>query len=281
MARQKDDVEFIQLKWDGESLAVTDRSLCSTLLGYKILGNALSSFLLDGEGLLAPLTTDRGTVVFRFSFEGRGWTPTGCGKPFETYSDNRSEMPHIVGESEPSLIKRVRRYLLYTRGQDPLGRLYSSADGLNFELLLTRSNHTVPQVLNQGFDGRPYLVTDSSKGWLRNPMVAYPLRDDDTFGEAVVIHDEGGIRDDKGDSIPFVDHGVGVNLHLQGRWRHFIWYRVCDLKERTPHSFQTELKKMLGQPKKRFENGGLYAAEVAYDRITNVPYSWGDETALC
>jgi hypothetical protein len=266
--------EYISLKWDGQSLTVTDRTLSETLLGHRLLGNALSGFHLTEDGWLAPFTTDQGTVVYRFSFDGQGWRPTDCGRPCATYRADYAEMPHQVGESEPSLVRVGNRYLLYTRGKDPYGRLYHSTDGLNYELLVARPNHTIPQVLNQGLDGKAYLVTNPSLGWLRNPLVAYPMRDDATFGEPVVIHDQGGIRDDQGDSIPFVDHGVAANVHLEGRWRHFLWYRVCDLKERTPHSFQTELKKKLGQPKPRSQSSGLYLAEIEYDRATHVPYHW-------
>jgi hypothetical protein len=104
---------------------------------------------------------------------------------------------------------------------------------------------------------------------LRNPLVVYPMIDE-TFREPLVIHDQDGIRDDKGPSVPFVDHAVGVNLFLEGRWRHLLWYRVCDLKERTFHCFQKEVSKEFhkdGKPAARSPIGGLYLAELEYEQI--------------
>ena len=76
------------------------------------------------------------------------------------------------------------------------------------------------------------------------------------------------MRDDKGDKIPFVDHGQGMNLNLEGRKQHLIFYRVCDLKERTLYGFQAGLKRQLqgdkGPIPKR-ATSGVYAAELVYD----------------
>jgi hypothetical protein len=80
----------------------------------------------------------------------------------------------------------------------------------------------------------------------------------------VIVHDQDGIRDDAGESIPFVDHPVASNVFLEGRWRHFLLYRVSDLRERTPHAFQPELRKFLGTPKPRSEKSGLYLVEIVY-----------------
>ena len=46
------------------------------------------------------------------------------------------------------------------------------------------------------------------------------------------------VRGDKGDSKPFVDHAIASNVFLEGRWRHFVLYRVVDLMERSLHGFQ-------------------------------------------
>ena len=267
-------LEFMQLKSDGRSVSVTRREMCDHMLGYTLMGDALSYFLLDGDSFLAPFTTSDGIVVFRFKFNGSQWVAVENGEPFMTCQ--KSVWFSLPGECEPSIVRHGEMYLIYTRGNDPKGRVYSSSDGLNYKFLFERDNNTVPQALNMGLDGSLYLTTNPNKDMLRNPLVAYPMIGED-FGESVVIHDEGGIRDAKGDKIPFIDHGVGVNLYLKDRWRHFMWYRVCDLKERSLHSFQegasSEIHGQSG-PKERSNTGGLYMVEIEYDQVKNVPFNW-------
>ncbi len=266
--------EFMQLKWDGRRISVTKREMCDHLLGYRLFGPPLSYFYLDADSLLAPLSTSEGIVVFRFDFDGSQWVATESGKPFMICHDSISF--NLPGELEPSIVKRGDTYLIYTRGNDSKGRVYASSDGLNYELLFERDNRNVPQSLNTGLDGSLYLLTNPSLGMLRNPLVAYPMIGE-SFGEAVVIHDEDGIRDDKGDKVPFIDHGVGVNLYLDGRWRHLLWYRVCDLKERSFHSFMEETAKEIhgaDGPTARSDTGGLYLVEVEYAQVADVPFGW-------
>jgi len=258
--------EFMQIKWDGKTISVTRREMLDTLLGYTLLGTPLSYFLIDEGAFLAPFLTNKGMVVFRFEFDSEKWTPVSCGRPFMTF---RTEVPGVnclPGESEPSILKRDDHYLIFTRGNDTNGRVYISEDGLNFELLFARPNNMIPQVLNKGLDSNIYLATNPSMDMLRNPLLAYPMIND-SFGEPVMIHDEGGIRGCEGKSIPFVDHAVGVNLYIEGRWRHFIWYRVCDLRERPWGGHSPDLKK-------RNMIGGLYVAEIEYNQLVNVPFVW-------
>ena len=134
--------------------------------------------------------------------------------------------------------------------------------------------HTVPQALNQGLDGNLYLATNrfpaSPAVWIRNPLVLLPL-DKDGYGDPIVVHDEGGIRNDTGDSIPFIDHAVASNVSLEGRRRHLLWYRVCDLKERTAYPYQTDLAKLIGKPRPKRPTSGLYLAEIVYSPGEQIP----------
>lgn len=272
---QQSDVvfEFMQVSWDGENFSVTDRELCGSLLGHKLMGPTFSYFLPDGDSFLAPFTTVDGIIVFRFEFNNGHWIPVECGQPFMTFHRNMDELYFLPGEFEPSIAKRGNQYLIHTRGNDPHGRLYASTDGLNYQLLSARSNNTVPQIMSTGLDGSIYLATNPNLDMLRNPLVVYPLNDDG-FDEPVIIHDEEGIRDDQGDKIPFVDHAVGVNLWLENRWRHFLWYRVCDLKERTMHAFMHDAQEKYHQSgiQSRSENGGLYMVELEYAQQPDGPH---------
>lgn len=261
--------EWMQVRWDGSRFTIERRTLSDTLLGHRLKGPCISYFLEDADGFLAPLTTSAGIVVFRFDFKEGEWQAAAAGKPFLT-ARGTGPIANLIGENEPSIQKTDRGYCVYTRGIDPVGRLYSSRDGLNYEFRTQRYNNAVPQVLNKGLDGSLYIATNPNMDMLRNPLVIYPLTDrsfdlPNCVAAPVVIHDQDGVRDASGDSIPFVDHGVGVTLLLEGRRRHFLWYRVCDLKERTPHAFQSQLKAMLGQPKPRAAFGGLYVCELGWD----------------
>ncbi|MEO7652070.1 MAG: hypothetical protein ABIZ80_16525, partial [Bryobacteraceae bacterium] len=132
-------------------------------------------------------------------------------------------------------------------------------DGLQYTLLFDHKNHTVPQGLSQGLDGTMYLATNTGPGFLRNPLYAFPLLDG-KFGDPLTIHDEKGLRDPKGAEVPFVDHGVGGNFLLGGRWRHLFCYRVCDLRETNGD----------GAPPK--PHTGLYLAEMEYGKVTHTPF---------
>jgi len=270
--------EIMQVRWDGKKFEVTQRTFIETLLGKQLTGLSLSHFLIEGEYLLAPLSTKEGIVVFRFEFKNGQWQAVTCGKPFITYR-GATPIANLIGENEPSLQKKGKEYYVYTRGTDPVGRLYRSQDGLNYQLLTERFNNTVPQALNKGLDGSLYIATNPNMDVLRNPLVIYPLVErsfdiPNYTAEPIIIHDQDGVRHCAGDSIPFVDHAIGVNQFLEGRWRHLLWYRVCDLKERTPHAFQPELKAMLGEPKARAAFDGVYMCELMYGECRELPYSF-------
>jgi hypothetical protein len=259
--------EFMQIRWDGRFLKITERTLMDYALGLTLSGVCISYFCPDGPDFLAPLTTNQGTTIYRFAYDGTGWRIVARGEPFMEHHGTNGIVS--CGETEPSLQRISECFVLYTRGADPVGRVYRSADGLKFTKWFERRNLMVPQVLNQGLDGSLYLATNPNWDMLRNPLVVYPMIDE-TFREPLVIHDQDGIRDDKGPSVPFVDHAVGVNLFLEGRWRHLLWYRVCDLKERTFHCFQKEVSKEFhkdGKPAARSPIGGLYLAELEYEQI--------------
>lgn len=274
-------LELMQIRWDGQTLSVSPGVLVTQLLGLELSGDsAVSTCCNRGESLLLPLGVAGQICVFQFDWNGRQWIATDHGEPFTTNPCCASlpGEPYKIGpgEMEPSLKKQDGRYLLYTRGTDPVGRLYESADGLNYRWILNKPNHTVPQVLNQGLDGSLYVATNPGPGMLRNPLLAYPLHGD-RWGEPLTIHDQDGIRDDHGTTIPFVDHGIAANVVLEGRWRHLIFYRVCDLKERTLHPFQIDAGQDLeihgksGPLSRKLPTSGLYLAEFEYEQGTNLP----------
>lgn len=272
-------LEFMQIHWDGETLQV-ERELRETLMGYKLLAQGITSFLPDGAGILAPFLTDHGLVVFRFAYQNGCWVAVAHGEPFFT-NWNSQEMGEVdymgSGESEPSIASADGCYWIYTRGgeSNPVGRLYRSTDGLNYQLFLAAPAHTVPQPMSQGLNGELYVATNPFPGsegpWLRNPLMVKTFTGDG-FSELEILHDVDGIRDDQGDKIPFVDHAAGSSIYLEGRWRHFVLYRLCDLRERTAYAFQIELQQKLGTPKPRTETGGTYMVEFAYDRVTHTPF---------
>ena len=128
-------------------------------------------------------------------------------------------------------------------------------------------------------DGSLYVACNYSPGWVRNPLEAVPW-EQDHFGKPFVLHDQDGVRGDKGDSKPFVDHAIASNVFLEGRWRHLIFYRVCDLMERSLHGFQ--LKQGFGDvvygkgkgPIPRRPWSGMYVVELEYEHVTAPPYQF-------
>ncbi|NLX04865.1 MAG: hypothetical protein GXY33_06955 [Phycisphaerae bacterium] len=265
-------IEVIGVRWDGSALTVTGRELMKHALGYRLQGVALSHFCPKGQDWLAPFVTDQGIVVFRLAFSDGGWRFASCGEPFVTH--RRQDWFFSVGESEPSIQECDGTYVATTRGADGKSRVYRSSDGLNYTLWFERDHPHVPQALNKGLDGSLYLATNPGVGWLRNPLAAFPLADG-AFGEAIVVHDQDGIRDDKGEKVPFIDHGVGSNVYLEGRWRHLLWYRVCDLRERTFHRHQAAVAQQFhgsGGPIARRAESGLYVAELEFDSVTAQPF---------
>ena len=257
-------VDFVQLRWDGKSLTIISRESVVSLLGVRVGRVGLSNYLPQDVGFLCPFAADDGsaTTVIRFDWNGKRWAPTAAGKPFITAvvpEEQKRLRVYRYLETEASIQKLDDRYLVYTRGRDPKGRVYVSSDGLNYKFLFDRTSPTSPQTLNKGLDGSLYMATNQAQGFPRNPLVAYPLGDNQ-FRDGTIIHDEKGIRDSKGPEVPFVDHGVGVNILLEGRWRHFFLYRICDLRETNGEG---------AAPK---PNTGLYMAEMEYERVTQPPH---------
>jgi hypothetical protein len=206
--------------------------------------------------------------VLRFDYVNGRWQVSRSGRPFgiTTGPNGRwqgtadGKVAGAPREIEPSIVKVPDGYLVYTRGgNNARGRIYRSQDGLNYYFVSDHWNHTVPQVLNQGLDGSIYLTTNTGPGWLRNPLLAFALRGE-SFVNPIIVHDEKQIGDDKQKEVPFVDHGVGANVFLNGRWRHLLCYRVLDLRETDGH----------GAPP--MPQTGLYLAEFEYDTISHVPF---------
>ncbi len=262
--REDRTIEFIQLRWDGKALHRTGREFVDKFHGIGVGRVPLSNCLEQDQGFLCPFPADDGShiVVVRFDWDGKRWKTAAAGKPFGSAPEPKatgSAYVYRYRETEPSIQFVDGRYLLHTRGRDPKGRIYSSSDGLDYTLVFDHPNHTVPQVMNQGLDGSLYVSTNTGPGYLRNPLLAFPIMGQ-KLAEPLVIHDEKGLRDPKGNEVPFADHGVGGNFFLDGRWRHLFLYRVCDLRE-------TNGDGMAPRP-----HTGLYLAEMEYSRTTSVPF---------
>jgi hypothetical protein len=241
-------VQFQQLKWANGKLEVTNSELPSPLR-EKAKNQGFNCVPL-GSAFLCPCVAVDGTVVIKFEFVEGQWKATYTSKPF---LQNKFEI-------EPSIRKTEEGFLVYTRGSgDRRGRIYRSIEGLEYYFVSDHWNYTVPQVMNQGLDGSIYLTTNTGPGWLRNPLLAYALQGL-KFVDPVSIHDEKEIGDDKEKEVPFCDHGVGNNVFLNGRWRHLLLYRVCDLRETN------------GEGAPPMPQTGLYMAELEYDSATHVPF---------
>ena len=108
--------------------------------------------------------------------------------------------------------------------------------------------------------GSAYLLTNRGPGLLRNPLLAFPLRGE-SFMEPWVIHDERRVHtyDPVQPEIPFIDHGTGAGLFLEGRWRHFVCYRVTGLHETD------------GAGAPQGPHTGVYIDELLYDRVVDPP----------
>ena len=244
-------IEIIPVQWNGEKLLIGDAQKAQNWLGHTPVDGPLGMFCASEEGLLAPFRFDDGHHrVVRFDWNGKAWAASKMGPPFVV---NEHEM-------EPSIQRQGTRYFSSFRGYvGPKNRMYVSDDQLNYKFLFDwDSVQDSPMVLNQGLDGSLYLVTNRNRGWYRNPLMAYPI-EGNALGDGVIIHDQDGVRDDKGDKLPFIDHGRGNNVLLEGRWRHLLCYRVCDLKERTLYGFQQSVVKKIYGDTGPFPNAPLPA----------------------
>jgi hypothetical protein len=259
--------DLVQLRWDGRALQITGREQVRALVGLPLGSVSLSNFCPQDRGFLCPFGPDDGSfvVIVRFDWDGGSWKPTAAGKPFITAKApagvEGKPRVHRYLEVEPCIVRQKGHYLVHTRGRDPKGRMYVSEDGLNYKLLLEHANHTVPQILNQGLDGSLYLATNPGPGWLRNPLLAYTLGGQ-AFVDPVIVHDERQIRGDKGKEVPFCDHCRGASVFLEGRWRHLLLYRVCDMSETD------------GRGAAPFPQTGLYLAEFEYAKASCVPFNF-------
>ena len=269
--KSKRMVEVLHLRWDGQNVQVLNREIISQLLDLELTGSTPLASAPQDNGLLFSFgTVADGVVVYRFDWNGKEWSPTRHGKPF-TKSHT---------ETETSLRRQGNAYYVQTRCRNAEGNLYRSTDGLDYEFAATLDSHAgCPKILNQGLDGSLYVACNFSPGWVRNPLEAVPW-EKDHFGTPFLLHDQDGVRGDKGDSLPFVDHAVAENVFLEGKWRHLIFYRLCDLKERTLHGFQLKQgfgDKVYGKgkgPIPRRPWSGMYAVELEYNEATAPPYQF-------
>lgn len=260
-------VEVMQIKWTGEKLVITDISQPQNWLGHTPMDVPFSMFCESGASLIAPFRLEGGHHhPVRFDFDGKAWTPSKIGPHYELDQN----------EKEPSIRRQGQRYFIASRGgKGPKDRMYVSDDGLTFKFLFDWDNiQDTPTALSQGLDGSLYLATNRNKGWFRNPLYVLPMVGNG-FGEPTILHDQDGVREDTDDKLPFIDHAMGNNVVLEGKWRHLICYRVCDLKERTLYGFQERVvKKIHGDtgPIPKRASSGMYLAELMYDHITNKPF---------
>ncbi len=257
-------IRVFDIAWDGESLQLgPEIDLYSDV---ENAGSGITPPIPYEDGFLQPIRDGGNIRTCQIGYVGGKWTIIKKGQLFAT------EFP---GACEPSLqysngkyYAAIRADLLYgvEVGCQAVVAFFVSEDGFTFRHLYSAWNHTVPRVLNKGLDGSLYLVTNDGPAWLRNPLVAKPFTETG-LGESFDLHDENGIRDDSGPSIPFADHAVACNVRLEGRNRHFLVYRVCDLLERTAYSTQTDLAKKItaqGGPIPLRDTTGTYLLELEY-----------------
>jgi hypothetical protein len=269
----KRQVEVLQFRWDGQRLRCTHHEIIGSLLDRTLTGSTPLVSCTQDHGFLFPFgTVEDGILVYRFDWNGERWTPTSRCKPF-TKSHK---------ETETSIRKQGDSFYIQTRCPSVEGQLYRAGSDLKFAHVATLDSHAgCPKVLNQGLDGSLYVACNYSPGWVRNPLEAVPW-ESDHFGRPFILHDQDGVRGDKGESLPFVDHAIGSNVFLEGRWRHILCYRVVDLKERSLHGFQ--LKQGFGDivygkgkgPIPRRPWSGMYAIELEYDRVVDPPYAFDE-----
>ncbi len=265
-------VELMQVRWDGTTLKI-ERDTLPPEYAARLLNVGFNTLPQD-RGVLCPVVSTDGIEVLRFDYRDGRWQPVASGGAFSTLKKTAKlelEAPkknapptakrfaNVGGEIEPSLVKTADGYLVHTRGSDPRGRVYRSGDGLRYVFQYDHWNHTVPQTLNAGLDGSLYVATNRGPGWLRNPLVAFAVHGQ-SLVDPVIIHDEKQIGDDKGAEVPFCDHPMGANVFLNGRWRHLLLYRVCDLRETN------------GQGAPPTPQTGLYLAEFEYSNVTYTPF---------
>jgi hypothetical protein len=258
-------VELYQVRWNGRDLTVTPDKLPEPYAS-RLRDIAFNTVALD-SGFITPLVGPEGVRVLRFDYLDKRWQVSAAGKPFSATGGglgqtvvNGGKIVEMPSEHEPSIVRIPDGYMVYTRGgKVSKGRVYFSADGLIYRFVFDHYNHTVPQVMNQGLDGSIYLASNIGPGWLRNPLQIWTLRGE-SFLNPIVIHDEQKIGDDKQREVPFVDHGIGANVFLEGRWRHLLCYRVCDLRETN------------GQGAAPTAQTGLYLAELEYPSVTAAPF---------
>ena len=263
-------LEFYQARWDGGKLTV-ERDQLPESYATKLI-NVGFNCMLKEAGVLCPIVSDTGIEVLLFEYQNGRWRPTTSGGSFsvikktakiglENVGARGKPFALVRGEIEPSLVRLADGYMIHTRGPDtdPKGRFYWSADGLHYHFKFDHWNHTVPQVLNQGLDGSLYLITNPGPGWLRNPLQAFALRGL-SLVNPVIVHDEKEIRDSKGKEVPFVDHGMGANVRIDGRWRHLLTYRVLDVRETN------------GEGAPPTPQTGLYLAELEFDQVSSPPF---------
>ncbi len=263
-----DTAPFIQvqsMEWDGENLSVGGE--IDLYGGAKSLAAGITPPIPYEDGFLQPVNENGSIRTYFIRYVDGKWAVVKKGQPFGA---------EYKGVCEPSLQYTKGVYYASIRADfaydDVVGceatvAFYRSEDSFTFEPLYNQWNHTVPRVLNKGLDGSLYLVTNDGPEWLRNPLVAKPFTETG-LGEPFDLHDENGIRHDMGDSIPFADHAVGFNVTLEGRRRHFLVYRVCDLMERTPYAYQTVLAEKItsqGGPIPLKDTTGAYLIELEYE----------------
>ena len=255
-------IEKIDISWDGSNLSVDKREFID--LGYKKLLPSITNPVAFDDGFLAPFTVNidaegerTGIITAYFAYRGNAWR---CLKKSEDFG---GEYPDAF---EPSIRYNDDGFMVCFRTSKAVAPIFLSKDGFEFKLISETWNHTVPRILNQGLDGSLYLSTNTGPGYLRNPLLCYPWNGNG-FDEPFCAHDENGIVNDEGASIPFVDCGVSANVFLEGRRRHFLVYRVCDLMERTLYGCQEELSMKIHKQYGRIpirDTTGIYISEFIY-----------------
>jgi hypothetical protein len=265
--------EAMHVEWDGHELKVVERELLTGALGLTYASPGWNSLVPDGSDFVSVMRISSsrldgpgGMVAVRWRYTGRKWEAA-----------ERSDIVISKGGVEPSLVRRHDGWLLYTRGE--VGRCWFSKDLKHFKPYFEqRVAVNGSQCLSLAPDGEAYLVANPPhpglRAYIRNPLNLYPVVGRD-LGSPITIHDERGVTDfvAGSGSIPFICHGRGRTVFLDGRWRHFICYRHSDLMDLELYDYQKaagldrQFEALVGPNPDKGKNirGGTAVAELIWE----------------
>lgn len=270
--------EVVHVEWNGSELKIVGRELLTEIMGLEVKYPGWSRVIPDGQDFIAVLGLGDGMkmAAVRWRHTGRKWEAV-----------ERSELFGVGdgAEFEPAISNWKDGYLVHTRGnRNDKGRIYFSRDLKTFELIGEQRVAFGPACVGQIPDGTAYVVANALyeglHAYLRNPLYLHTFNADGSLNEPLIIHDEGGMRQltPGTGSIPFLCHGRGRTVHLDGKWRHLICYRHSDLMDLDLYTFQKaagldkQLEAAVGQNPEKGKRirGGTAMAELFWEGPASV-----------